>query len=181
MHGRQPPAVLLTDAARQELESFTRRRSAPQQLVLRARVVLAAADGLNHSQIARRLGTSAETARHWRNHWIGLEEIPTDELGAEDRLADAPRPGRPARITPEQVCPVVALACEAPAGSGRPTTHLSGREIADEVVRRVIVPRHAGRLFKRPRPQAAPGAALADAAARRAVRGRRLLPLRPVP
>lgn len=170
MRGPKPPAILLADDRRRELEALTRRRSAPQQLVLRARIVLAAADGLNNSQVARRLGTSAETARLWRGRWLGLRDVPGDELGVEERLADAPRRGRPPRITPEQVCRVVALACEAPAKSGRPITHWSGREVADEILKRGIVgrisPRHAGRPLKTGRPQAPSGAALADARAR---------------
>jgi putative transposase len=184
MRGPKPPAVLLTDAQRQELESFTRRRSAPQQLVLRARIILAAADGLNNSQVARRLGISAETARLWRDRWIGLRDVAGADLSGEAALADAPRSGRPARVTPEQVCQVVALACEAPARSGRPITHWCDREVADEIVKRGIVPRisprHAGRLLKTAGPQAPPRAALADAEARRAVRGHHLRAVRPV-
>jgi putative transposase len=75
------------------------------------------------------------------------------DLSVEARLADAPRSGTPARIGPEQVCRIVALACEAPSASGRPISQWGGREIADEVMRRGIVatisPRHAARLLKR--------------------------------
>ena len=71
----------------------------------------------------------------------------------EERLTDAPRSGAPARITAEQVCQIVALACEAPGQSGRPISQWTGREVADEVVARGIVPaispRHAGRLLKK--------------------------------
>jgi transposase len=170
MPGPRPAAVALTDAQRHELGGLTRRHSAPQQLVFRARIILAAADGLNNAQIARRLGTTAVTARLWRNRWVGLSGVPAVDLSIEDRLADAPRAGRPARIAPEQVCAIVALACEAPARSGRPITHWSGREIADEIVARGVVarlsPRHAGRLLKTAGPPAAPRAALADPGAR---------------
>jgi transposase len=170
MRGPKPPAVALTDRQRRDLGSLARRHSTPQQLALRARIILAAADGLNNSQIARQLGTTAATTRHWRGRWIGLEGRPLDDLSVEERLADAPRSGRPARITAEQVCQIIALACEAPAGSGRPITHWSGRAVADEIVARGIVgrisPRHAGRLLKSEGPQAAPGPLLADAASR---------------
>ena len=70
-----------------------------------------------------------------------------------ERLADVPRPGRRATITAEQQCQIVALACEAPSRSDRPISQWTGREIADELVRRGIVeqisPRHAARLLKR--------------------------------
>jgi putative transposase len=184
MRGPKPTAVLITESQRDDLMAFTRRHSAPQQLVLRARIVLAAADGLNNSQVARTLAISIPTARAWRDRWVGLQAVPDDDLDVDDRLADAPRPGRPPRITAEQVCRVVALACEAPATSGRPITHWSGREVADEIIRRGIVdrisPRHAGRLLKTAGPQAAPGPALAHAQARRGVPGRRLRDVRPV-
>jgi transposase len=170
MPGPRPAAVALTDAQRHDLESLARRHSAPQQLAFRARIILAAADGLNNAQVAARLGTTAVTARLWRNRWVGLHGVPAADPGVEDRLADAPRAGRPASITPEQVCAIVALACEAPARAGRPITHWSGREIADEIRSRGIVerisPRHAGRLLKSEGPAAAPRAALADPGSR---------------
>ena len=58
-----------------------------------------------------------------------------DERAAPERLADAPKPGAPARLTPEQVCQIIALACELPATTGRPISQWTGREVADEVVR----------------------------------------------
>ena len=70
-----------------------------------------------------------------------------------DRLCDAPRSGKPVRITAEQVCQIIELACEAPERFGRPISHWSEREIAAEVKARGIVEqisdRHAARLLKR--------------------------------
>jgi putative transposase len=184
MRGPKPPAVTLSDSQRKDLEAFLGRHSAPQQAVLRARPILAAADGLNNSRIARLLAISAATARTWRDRWLALGGVPCEAQSVADCFADAPRPGRPTRITAEQVCRVVALACEAPAKSGRPITYWSGHEVADEIVNRGIVarisPRHAARPLKTEGPQAALGAALADARERRAVRGRRLRNVRPL-
>jgi putative transposase len=121
--------------------------------VLRARIVLLVGDGLNNSQIARTLGLEADTVRLWRQRWRGFAGLALSDLAVEERLADAARAGAPARITPEQVCRIVALACEAPSASGRPISHWTGREIAAEIVRRGIVPtisgRHAARLLKK--------------------------------
>jgi putative transposase len=153
MRGPKPPAVALTTAERRELEALAGAHRTPQQVALRARIILAAADGANNAEIARRLGIEADTARLWRSRWLGLGAIPSEELSAAERLEDAPRPGGPCRITAEQVCRITALACEAPAASGRPSSHWSGRELADEAVRRGLVARlsarHAGRLLKR--------------------------------
>jgi len=153
MRGPKPPIIELTRSERSELNSLLRRHSTPQQLALRARIVLAAADGLNNGQIVRQLGVSRDMVRLWRGRWLGLAAVPFEELSAEERLTDVPRPGPPARISAEAVCQIVALACEAPAESGRPISQWSSREIADEVLRRGIVeqisPRHAARLLKR--------------------------------
>ena len=170
----RPPKVVLSERERAELERLVRAFTTGQQLALRARIVLAAGDGLNNLQIARELGVDDETPSHWRGRWLEFRDVPLDELSVVARLADAPREGAPAKFTPEQVCQIVALACERPAGSNRPISQWSHRELADEIVRRGIVesisPRHAGRLLKRSRPQAASDPILADARRRRARR-----------
>jgi transposase len=153
MRGPKPPAIELTDEERQGLAALVRRRGAPQQVALRARLILAAAAGRNNAQVARQEGVDVETARLWRGRWLGLRPVALADLSVAERLEDAPRSGAPARITAEQVCRIVALACEAPSASGRPISQWTGREVADEAVRRGIVPtlspRHAGRLLKR--------------------------------
>ncbi len=120
---------------------------------MRARIVLLAGAGQNHSQLARQVGVDVATVRLWRGRWLGLRAVPLNELGVTERLADAPRPGGPCRITTAQVCRIVALACEAPGASERPISQWAGREIADEVRQRGIVaaisPRHASRLLTR--------------------------------
>ena len=145
--------VELSLEERQGLESLTRRYSTPQQVALRGRIILGAAAGLNNSQIAREVGLDVDTVRFWRNRWLGLKAASLDELSLEERLRDAPRPGVPARITPEKVCQIVALACEAPSQSGRPISQWTSRELAGEIVAQGIVerisPRHAARLLKR--------------------------------
>lgn len=155
MRGPKPIPVVLTDTVRAELEQLARRHSTPQQIALRARVILAAADGLNHTEISRTLDISLDMARLWRQRWLRLEAVSWDDLSIVDRLTDAPRSGKPVRITDEQVCQILELACEAPERSGRPISQWSEREIADEVRARGIVEhisdRHAARLLKRGR------------------------------
>lgn len=145
--------VELSSDERQGLESLIRRHSTPQQIALRAQIIISASDGLNNAQIGRQLDVNINTASLWRNRWLGLAAASLDDLSIEERLADAPRPGTPARITPRQVCQIVAMACEAPSLSDRPISQWSSREIADEIVKRGIVeqvsPRHAARLLQR--------------------------------
>jgi putative transposase len=153
MRGPKPEPIVLNDAAHAALEQLIRRHTTPQQIALRARIVVAAADGRNNAQIARDLDISLDMARLWRQRWLLLDAVSLDELSVLERLTDAPRPGKPVRITDEQVCRILELACEAPERSGRPISQWSEREIAEEVRARKIVEqisdRHAARLLKR--------------------------------
>ena len=153
MRGPKPPVVELSPKERQGVETLVRRHSTPQQVALRGRIILGAAAGLNNSQIARQVGLEVDTVRRWRSRWLELQAVSLEDLSLEARLRDAPRPGAPARITPEQVCQIVALACEAPSQSGRPISQWTSREVADEIVAQCIVdrisPRHAARLLER--------------------------------
>src|SRR5215210_6759637 len=69
------------------------------------------------------------------------------------QAADASRSGAPATYTPEQICALVAMTCEKPSESERPISHWSQREIADEAMRRRLVPsisqRSVGRFLKK--------------------------------
>ena len=170
----RPPKVVLSERQRTDLERMVRAFTTGQQLVLRARIVLLAGNGWNNLQIARELGVDDETPGHWRRRWLQFQEVPLEEVSVAKRLADAPKPGAPAKFTPEQVCQIIALACEKPTDSDRPISQWSHRELADEIVRRGIVesisPRHAGRLLKRGRSQTTPDSVLAHTRRRRAAR-----------
>ena len=149
----QARPITLTADERQGLETVVRRHKTGQQVVTRARIVLAAGDGRSISATVQEVGLSRESVRLWRDRWTALQGIPLADLDVAGRLADAPRPGAPARITPEQICQVVALACEAPATVGRPISQWTNQELADEIMHRGIIttisPRHAARVVKR--------------------------------
>lgn len=169
MSGPNPRAITLTKAEVQELDRLIKAHQTPQQIAHRARIVRAADAGQNNVEIARENQVAINTVRVWRQRWLDLQAIPLSELSVQERLEDLPRPGAPSGITADQMCQIVALACERPEGSERPISHWSGREMADELIKRGIVesisPRHARRLFKRSRPQAASHPLLADARA----------------
>jgi transposase len=170
MPNPKPLPGTLTDAERQGLERLVRRHTVGQQIALRGRIVLAAAAGKNNTQIAQEEGVTLDTVRLWRQRWVDLQPIFLDDLSVEERLQDLPRPGAPPRITADQVCQITALACEEPEESERPISHWTAREIADEIIQRGIVehisPRHAARLLKRGRSQAAFDPLLVDAGSR---------------
>jgi putative transposase len=145
--------VILSEKEQEELEQIIKRHKSEQQQVLRARIIVAAAQGHSNVQIARELAINVDTARLWRDRWVELQGIDLETLSIAERLQDAPRPGAPVRITNEQRCQMAAVACETPMQSGRPISQWTGREIADELKARGIVeqlsPRHASYLLKK--------------------------------
>src|SRR5215510_5361527 len=153
MPGPNPPAVPLSEEERQGLHTMIRAHKTPQHLSFRAQIILLLAEGLTAPAVARRLGTTRATVRRWRRHWLQRSE------GAvAARLQDTARPGTPATFSAEQWCQIIALACEPPEASGRPISHWTPRELADEACKRGIVTtiseRHVGRFLKSGRAQA---------------------------
>ena len=131
--------VVLNEKEQEALTGISRRYRSEQQVALRARIVLAAGRGASNIQISRELEVNVDTVRLWRDRWVGLQGIDLETLSIAERLQDAPRPGVKPKITEEQRCQIAALACEAPAKSGRPISQWTGREIADEIKARGIV------------------------------------------
>lgn len=155
---KRATAIHLSEKEQEELTRLTRRHRSEQQVVLRARIILAAAQGSSNIQIARELDINVDTVRLWRDRWARWQEIDQekseqDAVNLAQRLQDAPRPGAVPKFTAQQRAQMAALACEAPAKTGRPISQWTGREIADELKAREIVtqisPRHAARLLKK--------------------------------
>ncbi len=99
-------------------------------MVLRARIVLAAAEGEENLRIAERLGITANTVLKWRKRFF-------DE--GMDGLEDRKRSGRPRSFSPLEVAEVKALACQLPATSGVPLSRWSCAELAAELTERGLV------------------------------------------
>ncbi len=175
-------SVTLSARQRRVLEQLARAAGTPQALALRARIVLAAAEGASNRGLAQRLAVARNTAQAWRDRWVAAAEaLQAAELeggDGDDRallavvrgvLADAPRRGGPATFTPEQLCQIMAVACEPPGDSGRPISQWTPRELAEEASKRGIVARISARTVGRflvlggGRGQAAPEPVLADA------------------
>ncbi len=155
---KRATAIQLSEKEQEELTRLSRRHRSEQQAVLRARIILAAAQGSSNIQIARELGINVDTVRLWRDRWANWQEADQEQRDQEavslaQRLQDAPRPGAVPKFTAEQRAQMAALACQAPAKTGRPISQWTGREIADELKARGIVtqisPRHAARLLKK--------------------------------
>lgn len=153
MPGRKAPPIVLSERERQDLEKLAAGHKTKQQIAKRARIVLLAAQDKSELAIVRELELSRKMVRLWRHRWLDLQPIALADLSVAERLEDLPRPGAPPRLTAEQTCQIMQLACEQPQASGRPISQWSGQEIADEVMKRKIVEqissRHASRLLKR--------------------------------
>jgi transposase len=120
--GRRAPAIRLKPDERFELERVVRAGSSEQRAVLRARIVLFAADGFENVEIARRVCASQNTVGLWRRRF--------SESGPAG-LRDAPRSGRPSRFTAEQRARVIQKATEeTPSENGLPFTHWSAKDLS---------------------------------------------------
>ena len=177
MRGPKPTPIELSERQRTILERIVRRQSSSQQQVKRAKLILTMALGQNNQQTARSIGGHRETVQQWRSRWLDAVDrltaaeiagVSDKELQAmiEEVLMDDPRSGAPVTFSAEQLTQIIAIACSYPAASGRPISHWSAREIAEEAIKRGIVetisPRTVERFLKRGRPQTPPESLLAQ-------------------
>lgn len=119
---KSAPVIELSSAERRTLSAWSRGRRTPARLVLRAKIVLAAAEGSLNQDIAAQLGTSRKTVSLWRRRF------------GERRLAgietDAPRPGRKPAIPTRTIEAILHKTTqEKPAAA----THWSTRTMAKAV------------------------------------------------
>ncbi len=148
MAGPLPLPITVSPPQQAVLEGLLRQHSTPQTLALRVRIVLAAATGRRNVPLAHDLGWTPKTVIKWRARWAAAEaRLAAVEGDAADLkrmiarvLADAPRPGAPDTFTAEQIVHLINLACTPPADAGRPVDAWTPRELADEAVKRQIVP-----------------------------------------
>lgn len=193
----RPATVEISARQRALLRRILKRQTASVRLARRVNILLALADDPCLESVSQRLGLTRVPVRLWRDRWLAdADRLRAAEAGdasderllarIEEILDDAPRSGKPATFSPEQIVGIVAVACEPPEKSGRPISHWTSAELADEVKKRQIVkdisPRSVGRFLKRGRPSASQEPLLAQ---RQPARSRGLSPaigggLRPV-
>lgn len=156
--------LTVSEEHQEQLRAIARKHTSAHQQVLRAQIILLAIEGVTVHETARRLGIARTTVQIWRRRW---NEAISDNV--YERLSDRPRSGAPATYTPEQVCAIVAIACERPEESGRPITHWTLRELAEEAIKRGIVAsiseRAIGHFLKRCQPTTASHTGLAHSEA----------------
>jgi transposase len=115
------PIVLEVDV-RRKLEQQARGRSTASRVVVRSRIVLLAADGLQNKQIAATLGVAPRMVTLWRGRFL--------TQGVAGLLKDAPRPGRTPTITTEIAATLIAKTTQS---SPANATQWSTRTMAQEM------------------------------------------------
>jgi putative transposase len=176
MPGRLAQAVSVTPCQRELLEQIIRSGKSPQAHVVRARIILYAADGLKNKQIAATLDLPGKRVSAWRARWADFFSVLCrieSEEGAkalskhiDQVLSDAPRSGAPCKFSAEQVCQIIAVSCEEPEDCGHPISHWTPQALRLETLKRGIVSsisvRQVGRFLKGSRHKASSGALLGN-------------------
>lgn len=139
----------LTEVVYNMLTELSRRRTAAKHVQQRGQIILLAFAKQDNTQIAHRLGLERHAIGRWRRRWsesvdallaIEMREPHAAlERAVVDVLSDAHRSGCPGRFSAQQIAQVVSTACESPRARGRPVDTWTGRELADEVMRRGLV------------------------------------------
>lgn len=141
--------VVVTETQQEILMTLRDARTSRKHLAQRAEIVLLGFEKQTNEDIGQRVGLERHQVgtwrRRWRDNWERLILIECSETRAaleraiRETLSDLPRSGSPGTFTPEQITQIIALACEPPQNSGRPITHWTHQELADEAVKRGIV------------------------------------------
>jgi transposase len=118
-----PFVIVLSDADRKVLEGRARAYTLPHAEVVRAKIVLLAADGVANTVIAERLDVHVDVVSRWRKRFC--------EKGI-DGLADRKRSGRPRVFAAEVVAEVKAMACAPPSEREVPLSRWSSAELATQ-------------------------------------------------
>jgi len=160
---------------------IVRSKTLGDSLKERARIVLAASEGLNNRQIVKTHGLEEHRVSQWRTRWHEFHEFwklldPAlrPKMSAKlvrQWLADAKGRGKKPTITEEQRALILAVSCEPPGESGYPHTQWTDRLLAAEALKRGIVEyvSHVWvwRFLKSARPEAAQKSILVERKHRR--------------
>lgn len=173
--------IIVTERQLVTLQKMAKSSTCQQGVAQRVRMILLAFAGQTNETIAQRVQCERHIVGVWRRRWVrAFPRLVSVECGEKSSalpqaiqrlLSDSPRRGWAGKFSAEQVAQIIAVACEPPEKCGRPVTHWTPRELADEVKKRSIVPsisaRQVGRFLKGGRSAAAAQPLLAERRAQR--------------
>lgn len=141
--------IIVTERQLATLKTMTASSTCPQGVAQRARMIILAFEGETNECIAEQVRCERHMVGVWRRRWArAFERLASLECAEkpsalprtiERFLSDSPRGGWPGKFSGEQVAQIIAVACEPPEKCGRPVTHWTPRELADEAKKRGIV------------------------------------------
>jgi putative transposase len=154
--------VIVTERQLSTLKTMIGSSTCPQGVAQRARMIFLAFQGETNESIAEQIQCERHMVGVWRRRWVrAFQRLVLVECGEkhsalpqaiERLLSDSPRRGWAGKFSAEQVTEIIAVACEPPEKCGRPVTHWTPRELADEIKKRNIVEsisaRQVGRFLK---------------------------------
>jgi putative transposase len=173
--------VIVTERQLAALQKMAGSSTCPQGVAQRARMILLGFAGQTNESIAQMVQCERHIVGVWRRRWArAFQRLVLVECGEKNSalpraierlLSDSPRRGWAGKFSAEQVAQIIAVACEPPEKCGRPVTHWTPRELADEVSQRGLVPsisaRQVGRFLKTGRSSATSKPLLAERRAQR--------------
>ena len=155
------PPIILTNRERTVLETLAHSRTIERRYGDRATIILQVAAGMSKQTIAQHVHLTRKIVYLWYDRWLTSQDRLREARDASDQefrhlieeiLADQPRPGTPPTFTAEQVCQIMALACQKPEALGLPFTTWTPSELARTARKQGIVssisPASVGRFLK---------------------------------
>jgi putative transposase len=141
--------LVLTDQEQAVLEQLATSRTVERRCGERATIILQLAAGRPKQAIAQHVHLTRKSIYTWYDRWLDSQDKLSEATKASDKefrhliediLADTPRPGTPGDFSAEQVCQIMALACQKPEELGLPFTTWTPSELARMAVTQGIVP-----------------------------------------
>lgn len=140
--------IALLDTEKAILKTLANASTSQASIVQRAKIILYKSENKTTYFIVSEMDVSWKTVQKWARRWIqkfsnrsAKENMPPHKLQQSiiECLTDAPRRGRPSRITEEQIIKLINLACTTPKSLGLPLSHWSTRSLATHAKKMGIV------------------------------------------
>lgn len=137
------------------LMSFLQRSTLEVRKQERAKIMLMANQFADDKLIAKECNSSLKKIKKWKKRFLSFfkDRVSTSKVNLRNELLnllkDAKRSGAPSTYKPAHICLIVSIALDKPELSGRPISHWTCRELADEANKRKITENISERTVSR--------------------------------